>query len=238
MCHVPLMTCSGPAYCYRCDPRLHGLAREPPTPFSPGGPPAPAITSKREMYRLLTQGNFGNTIRQYATVSEWENDGGPALPWWGVRTKTPGGPCRLNCPAEEVTATALSFAPHEINISVMISSVGNVTFLGELYDAPGGAILTGREWPPQVHDWRTEMRSPSTWVGAAVPLLLRRHLNPSSHEDLAALREAYPGHVYEFSCLSVCYGTVPGRNAIIWEVRPATGSYEAPSWGSLFYRGS
>lgn len=238
VCHAVLRSCVLPAYCYRCDPRGRGLARE----MDPSAPPfpqegyRPPITSKRVMYEMLGRGDFGNTLVQYAGVAEWVADGGPSLPWWGVRTKTPGGPCRLNCPAQEVAATAASFAPHQINISVMISSVGQVTFLGELYDAPGGAVLTGREWPPQVHDWRPEMRTPTTWTGAAVPLMLRRHLNPSSHEDLAALREAYPGHVYEFSCMDVCYGTVPGRNTIMWEVRPSHGLYEAPGWGSLLYR--
>lgn len=240
VCRTPLRSCVLPAYCYRCDPRLKGHRRE-------GGRETTidrmnqlmeevltnptVVRRKRQMYRMLAEGRFGNTINQYSSVKEWQASGEDRLyPYWGVRTKTPGGPCRLNCPAGEVADTVASFSPHPPNISVMISSVGNVTFLGELMDAAGGLVLTGKEHPPRVHDWRPEMRQPTTWTGVAVPLTLRKHLNPSSHADLMELLVQYPGHVYEFSCLDVNYGTVPGRNTIIWEVRVADGTYEEPSW--------
>lgn len=178
------------------------------------------ITSKQQMYDLLSSNRLGNTIPQYACLQDWEASGEHLVfPYWGVRTRVPGGPCRLNCPSEEVGATIESFRLHVPNISVMISSIGRVTWLGEVWDSPGGLICSGVEHPPHVHDWRTLMRHPSLWEGVRARKLLREHLNPNSYSDVMELLEEYPEHVVEFSVLDRCYGTIPHRNAITWEVR-------------------
>jgi hypothetical protein len=173
------------------------------------------------MYALLASGAFGNTIPQFFSVAEWKGAGGPSLPFWGVRTLTPGGPCRLNCPAAEVEATAENYsrAGHAPNISVMISSVGRVTWLGDVWDSPGGLACYGHEHPGRVHDWRVLMRHPREWRGLAARHLLERHLNPASMADLRAAMERWPGHVVELSAMGRNFGTVPGRNAVVWEVR-------------------
>jgi hypothetical protein len=178
------------------------------------------VTDKRRMYELLSADRIGNTIPQYSSVKAWLASGeDQVFPFWGVRTRTPGGPCRLNCPAAEVPATVESFRPHAPNISVMISSVGRVTWLGEVWDSPSGLICSGVEYPPEIHDWRPLMRHPTLYEGVAARGLLRRHLNPNSHDDLMELLEIYPDHVIEFSAMDRCYGTLPHRNAITWEVR-------------------
>jgi hypothetical protein len=178
------------------------------------------VTHKRQMYDLLSSGAFGNTIPQFSSVREWLDSGDAVrYPFWGVRTKTPGGPCRLNCPWEEVAETVYSYQPHLPNISVMISSVGRVTFMGEVQEGLGGLEVYGVEYPPKVHDWRPSMRTPTYWKGIEAKLLLRRHLNSNSLSDLEALIERYPNHVYEFSTMDRCFGTVPGRNAVVWECR-------------------
>lgn len=180
----------------------------------------PPITHKQHMYELLKRGGLGNTIPQYGSLEEWEASGEHLIyPYWGVRTKTPGGPCRLNCPSEEVAETIERFRPHPPNISVMISSVGRVTWLGEVWDSPSGLICSGVEYPPRVHDWRVEMRHPMLWEGVDARSLLRHHLNANSHDDLMELLELYPDHVHEFSVMDRCYGTWPHRNAIMWEIR-------------------
>lgn len=179
------------------------------------------ITSKTRMYSLLAAGAFGNTIPQYFSVEQWSDAGGRARPFWGVRTLTPGGPCRLNCPVAEVEDTALQFAAagHRVNISIMISSVGQVTWLGDVWDSPEGLVCYGHEYPERVHNWRELMRHPREWKGIAARHLLARHLNPSSRSDLEAALERWPGHVVELSALDRCFGTIPGRNGIVWEIR-------------------
>lgn len=57
------------------------------------------------------------------------------------------------------------------------------------------------------------------WFGSAARVLLTKHLNPNSYDDMSVLCDRLPGHVVELSALDRFYGTVPHRNAIVWEVR-------------------
>lgn len=181
------------------------------------------IQTKGRMYDALARGDFGNTIRQWFDVDRWEASSDAArYPLWGVRTLTPGGPCRLNCPREEVRPTAEGFraAGHGVNISLMIDAVTRVTLWADVFEAETGLMVYGIEHPPRGGSWRALM--PGRGVqhkGLGARMLLSRHLNPSSLADLFALLDRYPGHVVELSACETCLGTVPGRNAVVWEVR-------------------
>lgn len=181
------------------------------------------ITTKRRMYELLAAGAFGNTLPQYFAVADWiKSPDAQRYAVWGVRTLTPGGPCRLNCPRDEVAATAAAYTSqgHGINISCMIDRVLTVTLWADVYDSPSGLLVYGIECPPKGGSWRALMPSQGRQVeGVAAAMLLRHHLNASSLADLEALRDRYPGHVYELSACDRNFGTVPGRNGVIWEVR-------------------
>jgi hypothetical protein len=50
-------------------------------------------------------------------------------------------------------------------------------------------------------------------------LLIREAMTPSSYDDWLMLIDRYPGHVLEVSIYDRCLGDVPGRNALVWEVR-------------------
>jgi hypothetical protein len=63
------------------------------------------------------------------------------------------------------------------------------------------------------------MLAPRLWEGSAARGLLRAVLNPNSYDDLMEMIGVYPNHVVEMSVLDCCFGTVPGRNAVVWEVR-------------------
>lgn len=181
------------------------------------------IRTKRRMYELLAAGAFGNTLPQFFDVAAWEASPEYArYAVWGVRTLVPGGPCRLNCPRGEVRATAErpEFTAAGVNISLMLDRVSAVTLWADVYDSEAGLIVYGIENPPRGGSWRKEMPSKGReYRGVAARLLLRRHLNPNSLADLDALRDRYPGHVYELSACEACVGTVLGRNAVLWEVR-------------------
>lgn len=183
------------------------------------------ITDKRSMYALLAAGRLGNTIAQFFDVAEWERSPDAArYEWWGVRTLVPGGPCRLNCPRAEVRATAgrPEFAAAGVNVSMMVDRACRVTLWAEVLDGPGGLVVYGIEYPPEGGSWRQHMPvSGRHWEGTAARMLLRRHMDPSSYDDMVALFEKWPGHVYEFSACDRELGTIPGRRCIGWELRGA-----------------
>lgn len=180
------------------------------------------VLNKVDMYRRLSAGEFGNTVPQWFDVAEWAASAAAVYPLWGVRSLTVGGPCRLNCPRAEVAETARRFADagHAVNVSVMIDVMLRVTLWADVYDSADGLLVYGIEYPPRGGSWRALMPSRGRERrGLAARLLLERHLNPTSLADLAALRDRLPGHVYEISALDRCFGTVPGRNAVVWECR-------------------
>lgn len=179
------------------------------------------VSNKTRMYGLLERGAFGNTIPVYWDLDRWEKDHSRRSPFWGIRSRVPGGPCRLNVPTVEVRETWERFASTgaAVGVSVMVSSFARATWIGDVWDGPTGLECWGIEGPPTVLDWRELMRLPTRWQGAAARAVLARHINPSSLADLVAVLDLYPGHVVELSALDRCYGTVPGRNAVVWEVR-------------------
>jgi hypothetical protein len=56
-------------------------------------------------------------------------------------------------------------------------------------------------------------------TGLVARELVRHFMTPSSHEDWLALLDRYQGHVFEVSIYDRCLGDVPGRNALVWEIR-------------------
>lgn len=194
------------------------------------------IRNKDQMYDLLSSGRLGNTIPQWFSLSAWQTD--PIARHyrvWGVRTLTPGGPCRLYCPEDEVATTVEEYESngHACNISVMIDAITEVTLYADVFDSDTGITVYAVENPGKGASWRKVMPTLGRqYEGLVAKMLLRKHLDPSSLADLEALLERYPKHVVELSACSTCFGTVPGRNAVIWEVRTATGEYERSSWGN------
>lgn len=181
------------------------------------------IRDKATMYRLLAAGRLGNTTSQYFSVADWRASGDDRrFDWWGVRSLTPGGPCRLNCPAAEVEETATAFLEmgHKPNISVMLDRICQVTLWCDIWDSPTGLVVYGIEYPPEGGSWRALMPYQGKhWFGVAAKQLLRKHLNANSLNDATELFAKYPGHVLELSATDRCLGILPHRNAIHWEVR-------------------
>lgn len=179
------------------------------------------VTNKRQMYRMLADGDFGNTIPQYFNVDEWLNSAdSKKYAWWGVRTLRPAGPCKLNCRSVDVAENASEFG-EPVNISMMIDKVTRINLWAEVLETETGLAVYGIENPDtRTKSWRSAMPSEGRqWHGLAARGVLSRHLTPSSVADLRALLDRFPGHVVELSACVSCIGTIPGRNAVIWEVR-------------------
>jgi hypothetical protein len=49
--------------------------------------------------------------------------------------------------------------------------------------------------------------------------MLKATMTPASHDDWLLLIDKYPKHVIEVSIYDCCLGDMPGRNALVWEVR-------------------
>jgi len=182
------------------------------------------VTTKSDMYRRLAAGEFGNMIPQYFNVHDWiESGDADRYAMWGVRSQIPGGPCRLNCPTADVMGTAYSFhCP--FNISCMVDKVATVTAWLEVWDSPTGLVVEGIEYPDTAGGWtwRNSMPDPTKrkkWEGISARMVMKRHLNENSLEDVWELVEKFPDHVSEFSTLERWFGTVPNRNHIVWECR-------------------
>jgi len=183
------------------------------------------ITTKRQMYRMLADGAFGNTIPQYFSIKEWAASGlCERYKFWGVRSLVPAGPCRLNCPNDEVISTCLSpaFRDYPLNISLMIDKVTQITLWAEVMRDERGWCVYGIQYPKTKDGWtwRSHMPSHGTqWYGMHAQSILRCHLNSNSYADLEALLDQYPDHVVELSATASCFGTIPGRNSVVWECR-------------------
>lgn len=181
------------------------------------------VMTKGKMYRVLERGAFGNTITQYFDLNDWlASDDHARYQMWGVRTLTPGGPNRTHCPRAEVKDTACAFMAqgHQVNISAMVDGVVPVTLWADVYENEQGLRVYGVEHPPKDASRRRLMPSEGRQHNElSARMLLKRHLNANSLADLEALLERWPDHVVELSACARCFGNVPGRNAIIWEVR-------------------
>jgi hypothetical protein len=184
------------------------------------------VKNKAEMYRKLYRGDFGNTVPMWFDISKWYSDT-MAIPydgieWWGIRSLTPGGPCKLNCHDSLVFPIACEYQRlgHKINISPMIDRLVTVTMWANVFRSDTGLVLECIENPDKGSNWRADMPTKAkSYSGITALLLLRKHLNADTFDDLLILLREYPDSVVELSATEQQFGTVPGRNAIIWEVR-------------------
>jgi hypothetical protein len=181
-----------------------------------------SITTKAQMYRQLVAGDFGNTIPRWFTIREWEErEMALSQKLWGVQhASIPGFPgTRLNVPTNQVAALVVAngFGENYV-ISPMVSEWGKVVWEGNVARLVGGIFAEGH-FNPEPGSWRQHMLNPYQWRLTKADLLLKLVLNENSYDDLMVLLDEYPDHVVEFSAMEGCYGTVPNRNSIVWEVR-------------------
>jgi len=184
------------------------------------------VLTKADMYARLSRGDFGNTNAQWTgNYAMWMME--RASPqWahqklWGVRhTRVSGFPgTQLNVPSDQVQHVIREggFGP-DYNISPMVPT--GIRWEGDIcrsHDGPG-LVMSGN-FRPANGSWRTHMKTPRLIQGTAAYWALKAVLNENSYDDLMILLDEYPDHVVELSALDVCFGTVPGRNAVVWECR-------------------
>ena len=179
------------------------------------------VLNKRDMYKRLTAGEFGNTNPAWFDYGKWRAYAKPApMSLWGVRSLTANDPrTKLNVPAigvlTHLVATGLDKDGYQISPMVRAWSV---QWEGDITRMEDGLVCCGNV-NIEPGSWREHMQHPREWRGSAAERLLRHVMNENSYDDLQILLDLYPSHVVECSCLNHCFGTIPGRNAVVWEVR-------------------
>lgn len=186
----------------------------------------PPVLNKQDYYRRAQAGEFGNILPRYFTLGDWARDGWAATEQahrlWGVQhTKVamfPGTKLDVRGDEVEERVRAYAFGPDYV-ISPMIHQYGAVAWEGNVSRGHEGLLLAEGNLNPKNGSWRQHMLAPRRWEGSAARLLLNFVLNDNSRDDVEELLDLYPDHVIELSAIDACFGTVPHRNAVIWEVR-------------------
>lgn len=169
------------------------------------------VLTKQQNYRLWQSGAFGNKLRAWRTVEEWEASGFGGLVV--LRSLVPGGPCFYNLTPEQLKWHAMQLSQMMVNEAAPDQ---DVILQGEYDNALWGCF---RYSTARFH-MRDALREASQETyGLRSDMLLRGAMTPSSYEDWRVLLDQYPKHVLEVSVYDRCLGDTPGRNALVWEVR-------------------
>lgn len=171
------------------------------------------IRNKQEFYCLWSAGLLGNKPHTWETADELAASGFAGKV--GIRSKVKGGPCLYHLPVEEVLRRVQSW-PCAYSLSEAMPD-HLLLIQGELQRQAGGLVLTYS--CERGITMRQAMERPLTAVRVNALRLLREHLWPSSCEDMDDLFDLYPDAVVEFNAYECAVGTLPHRNAVIWEVR-------------------
>ncbi len=178
------------------------------------------IKDKREAIDLFQSGAFGNSIQTWYNREEFGNWQGPVV----LRYRAPagGGPCLYDVPLNELDATInrlvkegwqqqLMYFHPRLEIDHLLVVQGELMLSTEHY-----TFFYSRVKKPMR---KALAEGGKHTYGLRALLMLREAMTDSSFSDLEELLGMYPDSVFEISVWSHCLGTIPGRNAIVWEVR-------------------
>lgn len=178
------------------------------------------ITTKRQNYELCHAGAYGNRVRQWASIEEWQASDYTGRLALRVALEHGGGPKAFEVAPqyveEWVTYWDFQFGIRREQIRLSEMADGRRILQGQYANDFTGEFFHTFETGPmpealaQSHAYAFGLRS---------KLLMRAHMTPSSYADLEVLLERYPDHVFELSVWASCLGDTPGRNVIVWEVR-------------------
>lgn len=179
------------------------------------------VRTKEQSFRLWQSGEYGNKLRAWETVRAWYRDTHWGLVAFRVREGHGGGPTLYDVRPEYLTQALDYFAKKGISSDrLMVNEM-----------APHCEILQGEYSNDDLGSRqflhsraRLRMRdalkaSPQVTHGLRSDLILREAMTPSSYSDWQLLLDRYPNHVLEVSIYAHCLGDIPGRNALVWEVR-------------------
>lgn len=183
------------------------------------------VLNKKQNYRLWQSGAFGNKLRAWRTVDEYYASGFAGVVALRALLKGGGGPCEYDLVRATVGLVAGMWCLQGVPLDAMMVNE----------QADDNAIVLQGEYLNGVVDLQhcdclryTTVQRPMREAfalethhaeGLRARLMIREAMTPSSYEDWQVLLDQYPDHVLEVSIYSRCLGDIPGRNALVWEVR-------------------
>ena len=177
------------------------------------------VLSKGQFVERYMKSEFGNRSPSWDTLEEFLEHGNRA-DLYHIRTRVANGPTWYNVPVYEVRTRWLDLLENgtpesSLYISAMCPTEKTI-FQGEIYESDTGLQLFGSRI---VAPMRVALQQGVCYNELLALMILRQVMNERSYGWFEYLREAYPGHVMEFTALSRCWGTCPGENVLWWEVR-------------------
>jgi hypothetical protein len=182
---------------------------------------------KREMYRMLMMGCFGNRTPQHLSPAEWRG-AGPHAPdaLWGLRSSARSGASgTLDVRTADVKRVVADRYADGVSISPMVDRW--TVYRGHLTELDTGLFLEGVAGFPWVK-WREafDRLAHRPITGSRVWPVVRHFSSPADEEMLREVVLTYRSSTIEFTCCSRDVGVIPGHRVVVWEVRPEGGGYE------------
>lgn len=182
------------------------------------------VDSKTKMYRLLRQGEFGNTFKNYTSVREVMNSD---LKQISVRysDRSKNGKSFFEVTDKEhLNSVIEKFVKNGAERGKICFNNGDfslqkkIVIQGELCEIDGMLELafSTREG---ITLREATNRGLKRTCGLTVKYMLQHYLWPSDYDWLFELLDKYPGHVIEFTTFSIPVGVIRNRCTVIWEVR-------------------
>lgn len=176
----------------------------------------PPILTKQQFVREYKKGTFGNRAPTWDTLDQFLGSGyrGGLL---HLRSRIAGGETYYNLTEEALIAKWLRVSnPKSWYCSAMAPHHKGL-IQGEVQQGIKGLELY---YAPALVPMREALAKEGKQVyGSLAVRLLKENLCPNSWEWLNVLLDRYPEHVIEFSSFSVCWGTLPKFNTVVWECR-------------------
>ena len=180
----------------------------------------PPVKTKRDMVRRYQAGEFGNHSPSWDSYLDWakEHLGTDKFELFHIRNRIAGGPTWYNVAKylmADTWAAALRKSPSNL---LYISSMAPTHLLnGELMRTHEGLVLFYSAVQKPMRDSLKEGGREAK--GLTAKLILQYYMNQRSYDWTMLLLDRYPDHVIEFTVVDRCWGTVPGFNALWWEIR-------------------
>lgn len=166
------------------------------------------------------RGDFGNRPRAWNTLAELQASEYRGTLSIRSKLRQGGGRTRYNVPYEKVDEALADFKRTGTEITdLYFGESADDRYLlcqGEIWrDRTGWHLAYNTEQIKMIE----AMQRTRTVVGARAFITLQHYLNEASLHDLLQLFEQYPQAIVEFGAYSMCWGSLTGRNTIVWEVR-------------------